>query len=68
MAKADETLKNYTIMLKSINEQIRELRETPEDAPDYADVKKRLSGLHKTAKDITKKMQDLVEKMESELK
>lgn len=68
MTKTDETLKNYSIMLKSINEQIRELRETPEDAPDHSDVKKRLSDLHKRARDITKKMQDMVEKMESELK
>ena len=68
MTKTDETLKNYSIMLKSINEQIRELRETPEDAPDHSEVKKRLADLHKRAKDITKKMQDLVEKMEFELK
>ena len=68
MTKTDETLKNYSVMLKSINEQIRELRETPEDAPDHSDVKKRLSDLHKRARDITKKMQDMVEKMESELK
>ena len=66
--KTYEILKNYTIMLTSINEQIRELRETPEDAPDHSDVKKRLADLHKRAKDITKKMQDLVEKMEFELK
>lgn len=39
----------------------------PEDAPDYADVKKRLSSLHKSAKEITDKMQDLVEKMAKEL-
>lgn len=68
MAKAEDILKNYTIMLTSINEQIRELRETPEDAPDHSEVKKRLADLHKRAKDITKKMQDLVEKMEFELK
>ena len=67
MAKADETLKNYSLMLKSINEQIRELRSVPQDAPDYADVKKRLSGLHKSAKDITNKMQELVDKLAKEL-
>ena len=67
MAKADEALKNYSLMLKSINEQIRELRSVPQDAPDYADVKKRLSGLHKSAKDITNKMQELVDKVTKEL-
>ena len=67
MAKTDETLKNYSLMLKSINEQIRELRSVPEDAPDYSDVKKRLSSLHKSAKDITNKMQELVEKVAKEL-
>jgi hypothetical protein len=67
MARTDEALKNYSVMLKSINEQIRELRSVPESAPDYADVKKRLSGLHKSAKDITNKMQDLVEKVAKEL-
>lgn len=67
MEKTDETLKNYSLMLKSINDQIRELRSVPEDAPDYADVKKRLSSLHKSAKEITDKMQDLVEKMAKEL-
>jgi hypothetical protein len=54
-------------LLKSINEQIRELRSVPQDAPDYADVKKRLSDLHKKAKEITDKMQNLVEKMAKEL-
>ena len=67
MAKADETLKNYSLMLKSINEQIRELRSVPQDAPDHAEVKKRLSGLHKSAKDITNKMQELVDKLAKEL-
>ena len=67
MEKTDETLKNYSLMLKSINEQIRELRSVPEDAPDYSDVKKRLSSLHKSAKDITNKMQELVEKVAKEL-
>lgn len=67
MTKADETLNNYSVMLKAVNDQIRELRSVPEDAPDHSEVKKRLSELHKTARDITKKMQDLVEKMEKEL-
>lgn len=67
MAKTEEALKGYSIMLKSINEQIRELRSVSEDAPDYADVKKRLSGLHKSAKDITNKMQELVDKVTKEL-
>ena len=34
---------------------------------EYADVKKRLSTLHKSAKDITNKMQELVEKVAKEL-
>ena len=67
MAKTEETLKAYSTTLKTINEQIRELRSVPEDAPDYADVKKRLSTLHKSAKDITNKMQELVEKVAKEL-
>ena len=67
MAKTDETLNNYSVMLKAVNDQIRELRSVPEDAPDHSEVKKRLSELHKTARDITQKMQDLVEKMEKEL-
>lgn len=67
MAKTEEALKAYSTTLKTINEQIRELRSVPEDAPDYADVKKRLSALHKSAKDITNKMQELVEKVAKEL-
>ena len=67
MAKTEETLKAYSTTLKTINDQIRELRSVPEDAPDYADVKKRLSTLHKSAKDITNKMQELVEKVAKEL-
>ena len=67
MEKTDETIKNYSLMLRSLNEQIRELRSVPEDAPDYSDVKKRLSSLHKSAKEITDKMQNLVEKMAKEL-
>jgi uncharacterized protein YeaO (DUF488 family) len=67
MEKTDETLKAYSMTLKTISEQIRELRSVPENAPDYADVKKRLSALHKSAKDITNKMQELVEKVAKEL-
>ena len=67
MEKTEETLKAYSMTLKTISEQIRELRTVPENAPDYADVKKRLSALHKSAKDITNKMQELVEKVAKEL-
>lgn len=65
--KAEETLKTYSVMLKSINDQIKELRKVKSSAPDYESVKNRLKKLHSQAEEITDKMQRLAEKVAKEL-
>lgn len=67
MTKTEEAMKTYGAMLKTINEQIRELRKVPPTAPDYESVTSRLKKLHTQAEDITDKMQELVEKVAKEL-
>lgn len=67
MEKAEETLKAYSTTLKAINDQIKQLRKVSANAPDYEDVKQRLTKLHKNAEEITDKMQNLVEKVAKEL-
>ena len=67
MNKTEEAMKTYSTMLKSINEQIRELRSVKPSEPDYDSVKSRLKKLHSQAEEITNKMQDLVEKVAKEL-
>ncbi len=67
MTKTEEAMKTYGAMLKSINEQIRELRKVPPTAPDHESVTSRLKKLHTQAEDITNKMQELVEKVAKEL-